>query len=154
MSPSAPLLFALLLLVTPPLHAQGDLCALLKPSEASALLGGSAVATAASTGGGCVWKVATGPKKLLLTRMRATGTAAEMNFAGARQAAQKEGERSAADQPGLGDKAFSVLASFGVSVIVLKGGRLLQMQYWSGAQGTPADLAAFLPIAKKAAAAF
>lgn len=64
-----------------------------------------------------------------------------MSYAGARQAAAKNGARSVTDLPGIGDKAFSVLESFGVAVIVLKGGRLLQLQYWGGATGTPADLA-------------
>jgi hypothetical protein len=93
-------------------------------------------------------------KKLTVAAMKATGPAAEMAFTGARQGAAKGGAGTVIDLAGTGDKAFASLESFGVAVVVLKGGRVLQMQFWAGAAGTPKDVEAVRPVAKKAAAAF
>jgi hypothetical protein len=38
--------------------------------------------------------------------------------------------------------------------VVLKRGRLLQLQYWTGGKGTSQDVAALRPIVRKAVAAF
>jgi hypothetical protein len=37
---------------------------------------------------------------------------------------------------------------------MLKQGRLLQLQYWTGASGTAKDAGALLPVAKKAIAMY
>ena len=86
--------------------------------------------------------------------MRATGPAAEMAFMGARQGAARNGENKVTDEAGMGDKAFAALTSFGVAMVVLKQGRLLQMQYYIGGEGTAKDLDALRPVADKAVAAF
>jgi hypothetical protein len=44
--------------------------------------------------------------------------------------------------------------SFGAVFVVLKKGRLLQLQYWTGSQGTSQDVAALRPVVQKAVAAF
>jgi hypothetical protein len=41
-----------------------------------------------------------------------------------------------------------------VALMMLKQGRLLQLQYWTGAAGTAKDLDALRPVAKKAITAF
>ena len=58
------------------------------------------------------------------------------------------------DVAGLGDKAFASLEPYGVALMMLKKGRVLQLQYWTGAAGAAKDLDALRPIAKKAIAAF
>ena len=58
------------------------------------------------------------------------------------------------DETGVGDRAFSGQVSFGAIFVVLKQGRLLQLQYWTGNQGTGEDVAALRPLVKKAVAAF
>ena len=128
----------------------GDGCSLLKPADVTILLGGTAVAKPLGTG--CKWTA--GSKKLLLMKTKASGPAAQMAFAGARNAAGKGGTVKVADESGMGDKAFSALPSFGVAVVVMKTGRIFQLQYWTGGTGTASDLAALRPVAKKAAAAF
>ena len=134
-----------------PASAQaGDGCSLLKPADVTILLGGTAVAKVVGTG--CKWTA--GSKKLYLIKMKVSGPAAQMAFAGARNASAEGGKVKVADENGLGDKAFSALPSFGVAVIVMKTGRIFQLQYWTGAAGTASDLAALRPVAKKAAAAF
>jgi len=140
-----------LMLFTKAAPAQaGDGCSLLKPADVTILLGSTPVAKALGTG--CSWTA--GGKKLLLMKTKASGPAAQMAFAGARNAASKGGTVKVADEAGMGDKAFSALPSFGVAIVVMKTGRIFQLQYWTGADGTASDLAALRPVAKKAAAAF
>jgi hypothetical protein len=146
------LVLGTLLCSAPPLRAQSDSCALLKSFDLSMLLGGPT--TAKSDAGACTWTAAGSPKKLMAAAMTSAGPAAEMAYAGARQAAAKGGTVPVTDEPGLGDKAFAVQTSFGVAMVMLKGGRLLQLQYWTGAAGTAADVAALRPVARKAIAAF
>ncbi len=134
------------------LQAQTDACALLKPADLTALLGGSPIAK--SSTGGCTWSAAGSPKKLLAMSPRAAGPDATMAFMGARNAAAKGGTVTVTDEVGLGDKAFASLESFGVALVMLKQGRLLQLQYWAGAAGTAKDLNALRPVAKRAIAAF
>ena len=140
-----------LVLVSQPVRAQaGDGCSLIKAADVGTLLGGTAVAKPLGTG--CSWT--SGGKKLLLIKMKVSGPAAQMAFSGARNAAAKGGTVKVADESGMGDKAFSALPSFGVALIVMKSGRLFQLQYWTGGTGTASDIAALRPVAKKAAAAF
>ena len=140
-----------LMLFTKAAPAQaGDGCSLLKPADLTGLLGGPAVAKAVGTG--CKWTA--GSKKVYLIKMKVSGPAAQMAFAGARNAASKGGTVKVADEAGMGDKAFSALPSFGVAIVVMKTGRIFQLQYWTGGTGTASDLAALRPVAKKAAAAF
>jgi hypothetical protein len=139
-----------LLFFAQPLRAQSDRCGLLKPAELTTLLGGTVVAK--SLGGACKWTAAGSAKKLIAAKMMVTGPAAAMALAGARNGAARDG--TVTDEGGLGDKAFSSLTSFGVALVTLKQGRLLQLQYWTGAAGTARDLATLRPVAKKAIAAF
>jgi hypothetical protein len=142
-----PLLFS-----AQPLRIQSDGCELLKAADLTALLGGAPIAT--PNGGGCSWTAAGSPKKLLSVKLKASGPAAASAFLGARRAAARGGKGTVTDEVGIGDKAFSSLESFGVVMVMLKQGRLLQLQYWTGAAGTAQDLAALRPVAKKASAAF
>jgi hypothetical protein len=146
------LVLGLLLFSAQPLRAESDGCALLKPADLTTLLGGTPIAN--PNAGGCIWTVSGSTKKLVaINKYKANGPAAEMAFAGARGNAGKGGD-VVTDEAGLGDKVFSNLASFGVALMVLKQGRLLQLQYWTGAAGTAKDLDALRPVAKKAIAAF
>jgi hypothetical protein len=58
------------------LRAQADACGMLKPAALTALLGGTPAPTPHPNA--CIWKVGEGAKKLSVTKMRATGPAAEM----------------------------------------------------------------------------
>jgi hypothetical protein len=147
---SASVVLALLLFSAQPLHAQADACGMLKPAELTALLGPSPTPTPHPNS--CLWKGADGTHKLSLAKMKATGARAEMAFMGAHQNAGGSGTVS--DEAGLGAKAFATLTSIGVALTVLKQGRLMQMQYYTGGQGTPKDLDTLRPVAKKAVAAF
>jgi len=145
------LVLGLLLFSTQPLRADSDGCALLKPADLTTLLGGTPIAK--SNPGGCIWTIPDSPRKLVAIKYKANGPAAEMAYAGARGNAGKDGT-VVTDEAGLGDKAFAVLPSFGVALVMLKQGRMLQLQYWTGATGTAKDLQALRPMAKKAIAAF
>ncbi len=141
-----------LFVVAQPFQVQSDACTLLKPGQVAALLGEAATATPSA--GACIWKDATGKRKLTAARLRAAGPAATMAYAGARQSASEGGPAAVTDEPGIGEKAFSSLQSFGVVLVILKQGHLLELQYWTGAAGTPQDQAALRPVAKLASAAF
>ena len=127
-----------------------DACALLKPADLTTLLGGTPIAT--NNRGNCSWTASGSTKKLLVLKYKIAGPGAEMAFAGMRKNIAK-GDK-VTDEAGFGDKAFASQASFGVVMMIIKQGRLLQLQYHTGAAGTAKDLNALRPIAKKAVAAF
>ena len=130
--------------------AQGAPCSLLSAASLTGLLGSGSTSKAGPAG--CLW--AGGGKKLISAAYKVDGPQAEMMFGHARQASASDKKDVIADEPGIGDKAFSVRSSFGVAIIMLKKGRLLQLQYHTGARGTPADAAALRPVAKQAIAAY
>lgn len=123
-------------------------CALLKPADLTSLLGGTVTAT--NNAGACSWTASGSKRKLIAAKPKDTGPAAEMVFAGAQKGAAKGGKGTVINEAGLGDKAFASLESFGVALVMLKQGRLLQLQYWTGAAGTAKDIEALRPVAKKA----
>jgi hypothetical protein len=133
-----------------PLWAQANACALLTPAAVSSLLGGATTAKPAGTG--CSWSA--GTKKLAAIVYASGGPPAAMMFAGARNAASHGGADAVVNESGLGEQAFSTLTSFGVALIMLKQGRILQLQYYSGAAGTDKDAAALRAVAKQAITAF
>ena len=63
-----------------------------------------------------------------------------MAYMGAHQGAQAADNAKVIDETGIGDKAFSSTASFGAFFVVLKHGRVLQIQYWTGGLGTSQDV--------------
>ena len=145
-----------LLFVPQPLRAQANACALLKPADLTTLLGGTPIAK--PTMSGCSWTAPGSSKKLIaaIITVKLPGVTTEMAYQGAREDAGKE--FAVTDEAGIGEKAFSSLQSFGVVLISLKRGRMLQLQYWTDTQGmdtpgTAKDLAALRPVAKKAISA-
>jgi hypothetical protein len=153
-TPLRRLLLGSLLLLALPLAAMAEphACALLQPAEVAPLFGKPV--TGKANGGACAWSPAGGPKKLIVSSMKGTGADAEMAYDGARKNMGMGGSAKVTDEKGIGDKAFSVQASFGVSLMAMKGGRLLNMMFMAGAAGTEKDVAAMRLVAKKAVAAF
>ncbi len=147
-----PLALGALLAAASPARADTLNCALLKPEEVTGLLGGPVVEKQA--GGACTWAATSSKKKVIASTMRATGAPALSAFAGARKNASRQGNGKVVDEPGLGDQAFTVQTDYGVALVAIKKGRLLQLQYWSGAPGTPQDLEALRPVAHKVLVAF
>jgi hypothetical protein len=141
-----------LLCAAPQARAETPNCALLKPADVTVLLGGPA--TERQNGGSCSWTVPTGKRKLVVARMQATGAPAEQAYAGARKNADKEGAGKVVEEAGLADRAFSVRTPIGVTLVAIKQGRLIQLQYATGAPGTPGDVEALRPVAGKALAVF
>jgi hypothetical protein len=131
-------------------ETKSDSCALFKPDDLTTLLGGTPVAKPNSAS--CIWTAAGSKSKLIVIKYANTGMAAEMAYMSARKNATKGG--TVTDEAGLGDRAFARMESFGVSLVIIKQGQLLQLQYGAGVAGTAKDLDALLPVAKKAAAAF
>jgi hypothetical protein len=141
-----------LLLGALPGRAESNSCRLINAAVLNALLGGGAVAK--PNGGACSWTVAGSPRKLVAAAMKATGPGAEMAYAGGRKNSAQEGTNKVTDEAGIGDKAFAVQTSYGVALFMMKQGRMLQLQYWTGTHGTPKDVEALRPVAKKAIAEF
>jgi hypothetical protein len=143
------------MLLPGPLPAQTDACALLKAGDVAPLLGGTPTHPAAPQGGAtCTWIGANEGRKLLVLTYRNSQVPGEAAFNGARMGAQGSEGANVSDETGIGDKAFSGQVSFGAVFVVLKKGRLLQLQYWTGSQGTSQDVAALRPVVQKAVAAF
>ena len=129
-----------------------DACTLLTPSDVSALLGGTP--TASSNVTSCRWTSNASDKKLIVAKINMkTPGKIDMAYAGARQNAAEIGKVS--DESGLGDKAFSVVGENGfISLMIIKQGRMLQLQYMTEKSGAAKDLAALRAVAKKAVEAF
>jgi hypothetical protein len=136
------------------LPAQTDACALVKAGDAAALVGGTPVSKPSPQGGTCTWTGSIAGHKLNILTYKNTRVPGEMAFLGAQQGAQADHDVKVSNEGGLGDKAFSATTSFGAIFVVLKQGRLLQIQYMTGSRGTIQDVAALRPIVQKAVAAF
>ena len=130
----------------PPDTAKPDPCALFKPDELATLLGGTPVAKA--KGASCSWSVEGSSRRLIALKYPGTGMAAEMAYMTAKKNAAKGG--TVTNEPGLGDSAYSRMESFGVSLVAIKQGQLIQLQYGAGVAGTAKDLKDLRPVAKKA----
>ncbi len=148
------LALAVLMARPQPLPAQTDACALVKAGDVAALLGGTPVSKSTPQGGACTWTGAVAGHKLLILTYKKTGVPSEAAFMGAQKGMQAEENAKMIDEAGIGDKAFSSTTSFGAVFVLLKHGRLLQVQYWTGSQGTSQDVDALRPVVHKAAAAF
>jgi hypothetical protein len=147
------LLLSLLLLALPgSARAEAHACTLLQPADVVPLFGKPVAGKA--NAGACEWSVGSGPKKLVVARMKKTGADAEMAYAGARKNMAMDPAAKVTDEKGIGDKAFSLQTSFGVSLMALKGGRVLNLMFMAGAPGTEKDVAAMRLVGKKALAAF
>lgn len=136
------------------LPAQTNACALLKAGDVAALLGGTPTSKASPQGQACTWAGANAGRKLLVLTYKNTAVPGEAAFMGAHKGAQAGENAKVSDEAGIGDQAFSAQVSFGAVFVVLKQGRLLQLQYWTGGQGTSQDVAALRPVVQKAVAAF
>lgn len=145
---------AFLMLHPEPLPAQTDACALLKADEVAPLLGGTPTHTATPEGQACTWIGAVAGRKLVVLTYKNVGVPGDAAFMGARKGAEASENAKVSDETGIGDRAFSGQVSFGAVFVVLKQGRVLQLQYWTGSQGTTQDVAALRPVVQKAAAAF
>jgi hypothetical protein len=66
---------------------------------------------------------------------------------GARRGAEAE-HLEVSDEAGLGDRAFPVAVSSGAVITAIKHGRLIQLQYWTGAPRPAKDIAALRPVAE------
>jgi hypothetical protein len=149
----AGLLLAALVVRAEPLVAQVKACELVKAADVAALLGGTPVATPAPKGTSCVWKIAD-PNRKLAVLSYSNRVPGEMMYSGAHGSAAEEPESKLTEESGLGEKAFSITPSFGAAFIILKGGRMLQLQFYTGAQGTQKDRDALRVVVRKAVAAF
>ena len=118
------------------------------------LLGGTSTPTAAPQGTTCAWKGADPKRKLAVLTYKSAGVPGELAYMGARKGAESDTGSNVTDENGIGDKAFSGTPSFGAIFVMLKGGRVLQLQFWTGARGTAGDRDALRVVAPKAAAAF
>ncbi len=147
---------ALVILMLHPelLRAQTDACVLLKAEDVAPLLGGTPTHTGTPEGGACTWIGANAGHKLIVLAYKNRGVPGEAAFMGARKNAEAGDNTKVSDETGIGDRAFSGQVSFGAVFVVLKQGRLLQLQYWTGSQGTSEDVAALRPVVQKAVAAF
>jgi hypothetical protein len=147
------LALAVWMLAPRPLQAKTDACALLKAADVAPLLGGTPTNTSTPEGMTCTWTGSSAKHKLILLTYKEM-VPGNVMFMGARQGAGAGGTAKVSDETGIGDKAFSVQESFGAVFMVLKQGRVLQLQYWTGGQGTSQDVAALRAVVKKAVAAF
>jgi len=142
--------FSLSVQAAPPTEGLPDACALLQPGDLKSLLGGTP--SAESKPGSCIWAVSGNTNKFVANISPQTGMSAEMTFARARKVATKDAGFS--NETNLGDSAFSRLAPFGAVMLIIKQGKMLQLQYRTEAAGTDKDRDALRAVAQKAIATF
>ena len=133
-----------------PQPAAHGACALLKAEDLTKLLGSTPVSS--SKKGACTWEVSGKPNKLITTKFPEEGMAAEMAYYNAEKNASKGGPIISLN--GLGDKGFARLNKIGVVLITIKNGKLLQVIYATGSEGTEKDVDALKPVIAKAIATF
>jgi len=128
-----------------------EACALLKAADLKPLFGRKPVAKGNESS--CLW-TASGSKKNLtvVTYKKIVGAPTDIGFESALRSAVKRGQVN--NEHGLGDKAFASIEPSGVTLVILKQGRLLQLQYRTEAAGTTKDIEALRPLAKKALVAY
>ena len=134
--------------------AATNAASLLKAGDVAGLLGGTPTVKATPAGKTCTWTGTKPGHRLLILSAELKGVPPEAAFMGARKNAQAMEDSKISDESGLGERAFSGEVSFGAVFLILKQGRMLQLQYWTGGHGTSQDVAALRPLARKAAAAF
>lgn len=127
--------------------AKSAFCEAFDQTELGKLLGGTP--TLKFRGPICQWTVDGGKYKLVATKFGNTGMAAEMAFDDTQR---KLG--TTIKETGIGDRSFAHMEQYGVSMLIIKDGKLMQLQYGAGNPGTDKDLNALLPLAKKVAGAF
>lgn len=137
-----------------PALAATNAASLIKAADAASLVGASPVVKGSPQGGTCTWTGAKAGHKLLVLTYAMKGVPGDAAYMGARRQAGADGNAKIADETGMGERAFSAETSFGAVFVALKQGRVLQLQYWTGSKGTPADVVALRPVMRKAVAAF
>ena len=139
------------------MFAQADECALITPADAAPILGGEKKAHTLGPGVGCTWGGAgsggVNNHSVMILTPQETASPAGKRFASDERNALAHPEKARLEH-GLGDKAYSQLASYGVKIVILKGGRILQLQFVTGKPGTAEQLVLLREVAKKAAARF
>lgn len=128
-------------------------CSLVQAADVAALLGGPATCRPTPKGTSSVWQ-GVDPHRKLVILTYSNQVPGEMVYTGAHGGAVKDTKAKVADEPGLGDKAFSITPAFGAAFVMLKGGHVLQLQFWTGTQGTAKDREALRTLARKAIKVF
>ncbi len=143
-----------LLLFALPHRAEGKAhaCTLLKAADLVPLFGKPVEGK--PNGGACAWKPAGAKVQLVAGATKQSSKNPEAAFAGARQAMGKDPDVKVTDETGIGEKAFTAQTPVGVSLIALKGGRVLNLIYSKGTPGTAEEVAAMRLVGAKALAAF
>jgi len=132
--------------------APSDACSLLAAGDLVPLVGANPARSATPGGQGCRWTGARPKHEVHVLTYANLGVPPEAAFEGARRGLGASTGGKVALEAGIGDRAFSGTTSFGAVIVLLKGGRVLQLQYHTGAAGTPRDVEALRPVARKAAA--
>ena len=150
-------LISLLLVLGTLAAPQTDVCALLVPADVAALLGGPRDPKPIASFG-CTW-AGIGPTHKAASVMITvvpdlTAAQAKAAFEQNHETQVKDARRHTRTETGLGDAAFSGLPSYGVIVEIMKGGRLLKVQYNTNAWGTEEQRTMVLEAAKKAVGRF
>jgi hypothetical protein len=138
-----------------PASSASKACGLLTPADVKPLLGAAKQPKPIEAVNGCTWGGAgSGPPNnfALMITAPASSTAAEYQQIKAMEL--KNHPDRVSKEPGLGGEAFGEITSYGARIVVLKGGRMLQIQFTTGKKGTAAQLDALRAVAKKATAAF
>jgi hypothetical protein len=126
--------------------AQVSTCRLVDSADVISLFGQSADPKVHPVSGDCMWGAVGVDRRGLTMSISVRDTAiTNVGYTRGHELAANNGPIT--DEPGLGDRAYSAVVSFGAEITILSQGQIVQLRYANGVPGTPADVARLRPVA-------
>jgi hypothetical protein len=126
--------------------AQLATCRVVDSIDVISLFGRSAEPQVNPVTGVCTWgNVAIDRRGLTLSISMRDTTITIEGYARGRELAANNG--TITDEPRLGDRAYSVVVSYGTTITILTQGQIVQLRYANGVPGSPADVSRLRSVA-------
>lgn len=137
---------ALLVAVPQTAAAQVSTCRLVDSADMITLFGRSADPRVHPVSGDCLWGTVGIDRRGLTMSISVRDTAiTNVGYTRGHELAANNGPIT--DEPGLGDRAYSAVVSFGAEITILTQGQIVQLRYANGVPGSPADVNRLRPVA-------
>ena len=136
----------LLMVVPRTAGAQVSTCRLVDSADVISLFGQSADPKVHPVSGDCMWGAVGVDRRGLTMSISVRDTAiTNVGYTRGHELAANNGPIT--DEPGLGDRAYSAVVSFGAEITILTQGQIVQLRYANGVPGSAADVTRLRPVA-------
>jgi hypothetical protein len=126
--------------------AQVSTCRLVDSADVISLFGQSADPKVHPVSGDCMWGAVGVDRRGLTMSISVRDTAiTNVGYTRGHELAANNGPIT--DEPGLGDRGYSAVVSFGAEITILTQGQIVQLRYANGAPGSAADVTRLRPVA-------